>query len=425
MQGKSIIRDSIKYFIRSICIIAISALVCTFLMLLCSFIPQRAMENNAKESVEQLERFIYWNNIVGIKGNGLDIFTDSLIVDTAVFSSGNFKSTIMGERANNSDWDSGAALIDYLNNKTDIEKFEYARYWHGYLIFLRPLLCLKSILSIYSANLVFQLSLVVFSVYLFCKKKRTELIIPFFVFWISLSPVSLIFSLQYSSVFYVTIIAIIMLLVMKKDFYSCWLIFLCSGIAVCFFDLLTYPLVSLGAPLLFFFALDSEAEKKIGLRVLECISYSISWFMGYVGMYICKWAISSAVGHKNIFGEAIGQVLFRTSHSYNEINYDWVTTMKININQLVNQPVLVASVISFFLFFILMSKNRKYKKNNKCSSFIAILIVSLYPCVWYYAVMNHSNIHYFFTYRVLSISLLGGMLALWLNMRKLRLPIKE
>jgi len=56
-----------------------------------------------------------------------------------------------------------------------------------------------------------------------------------------------------------------------------------AGISTAFFDLLTYPVVALGIPLIIFTALTSE----MGIRknIKKIFEHSLSFSIGYAGMW--------------------------------------------------------------------------------------------------------------------------------------------
>lgn len=55
---------------------------------------------------------------------------------------------------------------------------------------------------------------------------------------------------------------------------------------------------------------------------------------------------------------------------------------------------------------------KKLKDLKTVGAYLPILIVALYPYVWYLIMSNHSQIHYWFTYRAQLVALFGGVVFL-------------
>lgn len=146
------------------------SLILVFIMLLTvtSLIPSKAMAENVKESGEILsQQTNRWYIPVREFYLLFDNFTDSLMINTAysidnsrpfyscMFARKNFipeKTKVIyedtyGELKSASKYlelDQVGELNDTINGDIE-ESFEYARYWHGYLVLLRPILCLMNI----------------------------------------------------------------------------------------------------------------------------------------------------------------------------------------------------------------------------------------------------------------------------------------
>ncbi len=136
-----------------------------------SLIPKEALTKKTKESAEILNEqtnnlIIYINN----RPTKFDNYTDSLMINTAysIDNTTPFYSSMVarknyikgkteiiypdttGELPSSSKYktiNQVGDLNDTVNNDVT-ESFEYGRYWHGYLIFLRPLLMIFNITQI-------------------------------------------------------------------------------------------------------------------------------------------------------------------------------------------------------------------------------------------------------------------------------------
>ena len=147
--------------------------------------------------------------------------------------------------------------MDVKGIDNGMEITSYARYWHGYLVFLRPLLFFmdyQGIRALTNLGVVFTLLLIIGTL---IRQKRYCLILPFLCTALFLRPLAIAFSIQFSSVYYVMIFSLFLILVcrnqMEQDGRYLYL-FLINGMITAYLDLLTYPAAALGIPLVFFLA---------------------------------------------------------------------------------------------------------------------------------------------------------------------------
>ena len=90
-------------------------------------------------------------------------------------------------------------------------------------------------------------------------------------------------SLQYSFIFIVTLISMIAVLIVykykKQKFIP--IIFFITGALATYFDLLTYPLVTLGMPIVLVALLESRRKTKLLDQILLSIKLGVMWAIGY------------------------------------------------------------------------------------------------------------------------------------------------
>lgn len=301
----------------------------------------------------------------------------------------------------------------------DYEVRNYGRYWHGYQIILCPLLCFLTYAEIRQINMFLQIAAVFVFVFLAVTSRKRMLCLPFFVMYIFLSPVSLFSSLQYSPCFYIMMLALLVLFAFDKymnDVRRNYL-FLLVGILTAFFDLLTYPLVTLGVPLIAFLGTDYECMSSLKKSLKSMFDHSISWVIGYMGMWMSKWIIASVLTEENIILDAVQRIDRRTGH--HDAAYTWSATVKRNIS-ICNLRVLLPVLIGIGVYILVsMLKNLRCTRRFLPGTWV-ILAVSLYPFIWYYIVLEHSWVHSFFTWRELAISVWGMLMIGIANMGPVR-----
>ncbi|MCM1268383.1 MAG: hypothetical protein NC302_10800 [Bacteroidales bacterium] len=396
-----------EFFILVICVfVGIALLAGAYL------VPPKYIFQNVNESAitlyrENLGRHV-WEDA---RETMLDIYTDGLIINEAYTYGEDGRTdiflnpymTVDETNPMNSLYEVAALAND------DYEIVHYGRYWHGYLVIIRPLLVLLNYVDIRRLNMMLQIILVFFFVWETAKNKGggLRILIPFLGMYLFLSPVTLFGSLQYAPCFYIMMVMLIVLSVWKdrlndeKRLY----LFLLAGILTAYFDFLTYPFVTLGVPLLAYLGLERECLLSAKRALRDVFFYTLSWGFGYVGMWSAKWVAASLLTEENIILNALEKLKFRSGH------FESGNSMR-NLFHYMSQaldPKMTSVMLVLLLAFIvvLRIKEKRPFEKGMLPGICAMLLVSLYPFVWYYCTLYHSTELYYFTYRELGISVFG------------------
>ena len=81
-----------------------------------------------------------------------------------------------------------------------------------------------------------------------------------------------------------------------------------------FFDFLTFPILSLGVPLLTWIILNEEDGFK--KKIVDILKLSFYWFLGYSMMWSSKCVLASLLTDYNVIVEAIEAAKERLSDVY-------------------------------------------------------------------------------------------------------------
>lgn len=154
-------------------------------------------------------------------------------------------------------------LISSLSATNESAHGPYDRYWQGQLAILRPLLLLLDYKDILRLNTLVQLFLMLWIAYLLSCHSLTHLLFPLALMFCSLTPIATGICLQYTPCFLIMAIGCVVLLrhtnIINK---FNWLFFLSLGMATSYFDFLTYPLVTLGIPLILYLQLETSSPSQ-------------------------------------------------------------------------------------------------------------------------------------------------------------------
>lgn len=332
---------------------------------------------------------------------------------TILDSEGNYPSL------SKSDWQ--GTRLDNFTDKLMIEKSkkketnpliaaisinDYPRYWHGYQVVLRPLLVFTSYGGIRQIYGFIVMLLIGTNLFFLIKKTDIFFSLSFFLCFYFIRFQTLFISMQFSNVFVVMLIFNLYILI--RDMYDLkskkyLLEFFLAGSLTNFVDLLTAPLVTLGVPLitLLYLCLKTvTTNEKITLQYLKNIFFiCFSWGIGYGGTWAFKWIIASFVLRKNIIFDAVNQAIFRTEGNQ-QYPLDRSDMLKRNIGLILNHFNSVIFVLLVLLVIVLVIRKRDvvFRKFINRNSFYLLLIM-IFPYIWYLAMANHSQIHYYFTYR--------------------------
>lgn len=391
---------------KTIVALILGLMAATILMLLINLLPEKAMKQHITESVKVMEQEQDYHEVIpGMISSRLDNFTDSIMLVSSAHKAetGLIDRTMNGYRVIYEGKTPSETLAAYGTGEEGYSVSPYSRYWHGYQVILKPLLLFFNYQEIRYLNMCLQFLLIIGIVMEMIKKKMGIYIFPYMVMLFSLMPFSIGLSLQFSSVFYITNIAVYVLLKWfeiikeKKNFF---LFFLIVGMLTSFIDLLTYPLVTLGIPLVFYFLL---MEKKTLLyNIIKTVKYSIIWAIGYIGMWSGKWVIGSILLRKNIITDAIDALLNRTSSETADASFTHWSVIEKNADAMFSMSVKLLFLGTLLILLVVLICKAVRDRKNYFGNWHYLLIACM-PIAWYIVAANHSYMHFWFTYRELSI----------------------
>lgn len=392
------------------CLIA-AITIGTLLMIAVYLLPVEPMREHAMKAIEMYEDAgdqTQW--APGLVYSLSDNFTDSLMINNAIFvGTDSVVSDAMMNPYTKYDESMTNSLIKEL--KTGKPKasniVNYPRYWHGYLIWLKPALFLMNVSSIKTINAFLQFILLIAVILQLVQRLGNKYAIAFVPAICILNPITIGMCFQYSTVYYIMLLSMFILLKWygPQNLDKCWKLFFWIGIATAYFDFLTYPLVGLGMPLILVILLGSFPLKK---SIVEMIKNSVSWGIGYAGMWSGKWLVSYLLTGENTFSDAMEMANYRITGNLENVatSNGWlveaVNAIRGNLSVLNNAPIWVLIQVIFAVILILLV--RKQYKITITQNVIPLLLTACYPFAWYIVLANHSEIHVFMTYRGLVIT---------------------
>lgn len=404
-------------FLRMCGVIVASVLAGILLLTAVFALPVSAMQENLARSAQILSEEGAYHRLYEFCTSNLDNWTDATML---LIASHEGEGTVL-ERAMtgardllNSNQPVNSLAAKYLEGAELDRTVGYARYWHGYLLALKPLLLVMDYGGIRVLNLVIQLMLDCAILILMYKRGMKKLILPYLLTLGFLMPVALGKSMQFSTCFYAFSLSVLVLLLFKDKWdvrKSCFL-FLGIGIFTAFVDFLTYPVAAFGIPAAVWFMMRPTESVKEGLKRLLDILFS--WGLGYGGMWAGKWVAASILTEHNVIREALSAVLMRVSHDSLSGDNDLSALAAIwkNMKAFLKTP--VTAVAFFFVLVLLILIAYRFLRGGRTGLgfVLPFCVLVLLPFLWYTATVNHSFIHYFFTNKSLAVTAFAGLCLL-------------
>lgn len=424
-------KSIIKKAINTTGILGISVLAGILLLCLVYMLPTERMQKHVASDVEMLQRegnySVFWDGLfermhpeninvrtffLNNRGMARDNLTDAIMLGNAVYEGGD-KSVLEKALGVYRYIDESKMPINSLQVYLDKEnagcgeEVPYSRYWHGYLVILKPLLCIFTYNQIRIFNVFLQsILLILLSIKVGRKtdwKYSVCLLGGVFVTFPFVIPLCM----QYSTAVYAMLFSCIIYLdhtdYWKKEgriFYY----YLLTGIVTSYVDFLTYPIITLGGLLVIGVLVTGE-------RTGYVIKNSVMWCIGYFGMWFGKWVAASVILKDNVIKDGFEQMRFRTSNATDTMVDKKISALSAvfaNFSSMTNiYYIVVFFLLLLFLFFV-MKKQRDYRLKNIVKQG-HLLWIALYPFIWYAVIKNHSYDHSSFTYRALFVTVFALM----------------
>lgn len=397
----------LSVFIGVVCLLAVYAL------------PVGRMKSHVAQSsaIFDVEKG-YPELITGYAFTRLDNFTDSIMLSVAMYDGEEAlcEKAMANYRKYSDELGVVKSTTHYANDvPLDYYSKPYERYWHGYLLYLKPLLLFFTYGEIRILNAMFQALLLVAAAKLFLESEIKEYLPAYGLAIAFVNPAVTSLSLQYSSTLYVMLFSIIAwLLLLKKNRLTdktISLLFFAAGCLVDYIDFLTYPVATLGVLL----ALYINTFEKQRLKIRNGIKYIFLWGYGYIGMWLGKWIMGSIFLDKNLLADAWGKIAERASNSEMDGNSRWEAILE-NLNVYNISP--VWALIIAAVFAVVLCNYKMKIRVAKRDTYILMLyaIVAIIPFAWMFFASNHSWIHAWFVQRLFCLTILGiGCLYVYLK----------
>ncbi len=404
-----------KYIFSGFLMLFVASLVAVLLMVVAYSIPNDWVRENVKESALLMASDGYFRkSIKNTTGADIDNFSLSFSLGESVFEG---KYSLIEKVMLNPSYKYGVPkyyeVLNAVNKVKSDDVYIYGRYWHGAVFFLKVLHLFFDLGDIRLINIVLQTLLLVIVLVFVYKRLGVFYALGYLFSVVFLQPLTMAYSIPYSPLYYLVLLSSFLVLWIDKENIS-WKLFFILGCVVCFVDLLMFPLVVLCFPLFLVINLYGCCLKDDIKRVL---GYSISWSVGYLGLWFNKFCLASFLTDENILKDGFDALHHRLS-GYQKPDVDWSFIWALERNLVeyckeINVWVLIVFVIAVFVCFVFCKCC--FRKNYMA---FVNLFIGVYPFVWCMIARNHSIEHPGSVYRIFTISIMAFCFAIFCCLKK-------
>lgn len=267
----------------------------------------------------------------------------------------------------------------YFNSPTAI-KASYGRYWQGHQIPVRIAMSFTTYKWLTVFNVC--LSLLLFIIMMVSVRKKY----PPALFWCFLGAIIMTgfplttICLQFIPCITVMFIAVTLIArfpSLSSSLQNGIMLFFITGGIICFMDFLTFPIITLCYPLVFWLASSKRKPVRTGIIL------SLAWSAGYALIWGTKWLIIYFVDGT----DGINAVFDRI--------HTWTGVITANDTTSFALVILLAAIISGMCL-------KEYFCTRKIH---VLLIIAMEPILWFCILKNHAATHDWFTWRMIPASL--------------------
>ena len=291
----------------------------------------------------------------------------------------------------------------------------YSRYWHGYTLPLRLLLCVLDVANLQMLLYFAQLVLMLIVLHGMGRRGLGRLIPGFFLSYFLMMPFALSVCLQYVPVSLLMLLGCVCVLrwderigraVSMPAFYAL------LGLLTNFFDLLTFPLVSLGFPLILELALRmgrGEGGRRLFLHTALC---GAAWALGYGGMWALKWLLNGLVFGWGVLHGVLAQMGLRASDNGGTLSRVAVLLQNADVMLAKKSYLLLAGLTGLATLAPLAQAVLRGRRVRMDARAAVLLLPAAAAFLWMLVMANHVSDHTYFTYRTLTVAVFAGFACL-------------
>lgn len=314
---------------------------------------------------------------------------------------------------------------------------DYSRYWHGSVIFIRPLMLLGDVRVVKLAGIIFTLLFLIIDCIMLIKRGQKFGAAALVISFAAVQMYNIRLSLEYMPTVLICLGMLPFFVCLEKrgDVPLLVLSVIC-GTMTAFFDFLTTETLTILIPLIIIMMTRKNEGRFEGFKreLATSAKCGVSWGCAYLCTFLVKWTAASIVTGENKFTAAIFSAEVRVNGEAEELSpvMQMILAPLANISAMfggyervspanIIAGLFITAAISAGIFFIF----RRGEKGSGKGFARLMLVLGFVPYLRYIVLNNHSYLHEFFTYRAQAASVLALMGAVWFYTFGAPLPEKK
>ena len=407
-----------RFFLRAARAFALSVAALFLLLLAAYALPGGAVRRNLAASAATIQREGLYPEFFGFKLFQMDNYTDTIMLfEAATADETDPLTAMMTNTAYNVDNFETLAddLQTYLEARAageplpdSLEPFSYARYWHGYLIWLRPLLCLMPYAGVRVVQYLVLAALFALVLAGLWRRAGPRVAVWFVVSQLAVAVFFVPHQVQFFTCFFIAYAGCAWVLARERDVWSLSVGLIVLGVATAFCDLLVTPILTLGLPMACWLLCVAQRLVASPRQCAAVVAGSLCWGVGYGGCWALKWALAGLVTGQDIIGDALHQIGVRTTaDTWHGIELTWGNIFQFVYDTLAGRglfwPLVAACVLAVALFAVCV------RGKDALARALPLGLTALMAPAWLCLLRTHSIQHGWFTWRALAVALFAGL----------------
>ena len=380
------------------------------------FVDGGRMRENARQGAAMLcEQGATPELTGGFKTSQADNYTSVLILKTAAYTGaepplwralGGYRTDLRPAEGEDA-WAAFCRVADGRESPTG--GLSYSRYWHGYTLPLRLLLSVFNLANIQMLLLFCQYALTGACLLLLEKRGLSRFAPALLAALFLMMPPATGLCLQYAPVSLLSLSACCLLLLARARIaraVSLPAFFAAVGVLTCYFDLMTFPTVTLAFPLALEIALRGK-ERRAFLHAAACAA---AWGAGFALMWAFKWGLNALVFGPAYAAGVKSQIALRISSASGGARFTRLQALGQNLALVLAKPAYLAALAASAA--ACLACGLRSRARTDASALFALLVPLLAPVLWMLLTANHVYDHDYYTYRNLAGAAFAALSAL-------------
>lgn len=391
----------------------LATLAVLFALLLAAYaLPGGPVRANVSRSIPLLEREGLYPSYFGFKLFQMDNYTDTIMLFEAAAADETDPLTAMMTNTTYNVDNFETMHLDlrrYLEQDTAaLTPFSYARYWHGYLIWLRPLLLVCTYGQIRVLNYLVLGVLLAAVLRLLCRRCHLRTACWFAASQLAVAVFFVPRQMQFFTTFAIAYAGCAWVLAKPRRSDDLCVGLVVLGAATAFCDLLVTPILTLGLPVACWLMLPPQHLRAGPRQCAAVVSGSLCWGGGYALCWAAKWVCAGLITGQDVLGDALRQAGVRTAaDSWHGMELTWGNIIRFVYEALRDRgllwPLAALLVLAAGLFALCL------RSRVALGRALPLGLTALMAPVWLAALRTHSIQHGWFTWRAVAPTLFAGL----------------